>query len=119
MPFIGALIGAAGSIIGSKIASNQASKATNMQLAAGRQAMSAIGTANQTAQRALDTSYGDQKALLSPYQQLGTGALGALSGRVGIAPPGTVAIRNPQDGKTYHIPQAQAPAAIQSGGVQI
>ncbi len=119
MPFVGALIGAAGSIIGSKIASNGVTKATNQQLAGQRQGIAAVGQANQQAQGILKDTSQQQQALFQPYTTLGTGALNALGSRMGIAPPGTVAVRNPQNGQVYHLPQDKAQQAIQSGGVAV
>ncbi len=104
---------------GSAIASRGVSNATKAQLTGQQQGINAVGQATNKAQGILKDTSQQQQSLFQPYTTLGTGALNALGSRMGIAPPGTVAIRNPRDNQVYHIPQAQAQAAIQSGGVAV
>ena len=116
IPLIAAGIGAIGSVAGAGIASHAQSKSQNAQLTAVNQAQGAVAGAYNTGRQALGQTYQTQQQNLSPYQALGAQALGSLGSRIGIPPPGTVAVRNKMNGMVYHLPQATAQAALQAGG---
>ena len=118
IPLIASGIGAAGAVAGAGIASHAQGKAQKAQLTAANQAQGAVTNAYNTGRQTLGDVYRTQQANLSPYQQLGTQALGSLTSRMGLTQAGTVLIRDPQ-GIVRHVPQAQVPQALQAGGVTV